>query len=62
MYSNQEVLSPCNNNCNMDINTKLCKGCYRTLEEIMLWSTAPYEEKKKILELVEYRKEANKRN
>jgi predicted Fe-S protein YdhL (DUF1289 family) len=46
----------------MDINTKLCKGCYRTLEEIMLWSTAPYEEKKKILELVEYRKEANKRN
>ncbi len=62
MYTDQDDLSPCNNNCNMDINTKLCKGCYRTLEEIMLWSTAPYEEKKKILELVEYRKEANKRN
>lgn len=61
MYTNQEVLSPCNNNCNMDFDTKLCKGCYRTLEEIMSWSTAHYEEKKKILELVEYRKEANKR-
>ncbi|MEW6652849.1 MAG: DUF1289 domain-containing protein [Bacteroidota bacterium] len=60
MYNDEYVPSPCNNNCVMDFNTQLCKGCYRTMEEIISWSTAPVEEKKNILKLINYRKEANK--
>ncbi|KAF0151384.1 MAG: Fe-S protein [Ignavibacteria bacterium] len=60
MYKDEYVHSPCNNNCIMDFETKLCKGCYRTIEEIISWSIATLEEKKNILELINYRKEKNK--
>lgn len=59
MYKEEHVPSPCNNNCIINFDTKLCKGCFRTIDEIISWSTVSNEEKRKILELVDYRKEAN---
>ena len=32
------VPSPCISVCQMDTTSGLCKGCYRTLDEIRLWS------------------------
>jgi len=60
MYLADNIESPCNNNCNMDLESKLCKGCFRTLDEITSWSIASADEKKKILEMIHFRKEANK--
>ncbi|SFB73095.1 DUF1289 domain-containing protein [Massilia yuzhufengensis] len=34
------VPSPCINVCQMTIENGLCKGCLRTIDEIIAWSTA----------------------
>lgn len=31
--------SPCINLCQMDPDNNLCRGCFRTLDEIARWST-----------------------
>ena len=33
------VPSPCMSVCTMDATTGLCRGCWRTLDEIAAWST-----------------------
>lgn len=33
-----DVPSPCVNVCRMNESTRLCEGCFRTLEEIACWS------------------------
>lgn len=33
-----EVPSPCVSICKMNPSTELCEGCFRTLDEIALWS------------------------
>lgn len=33
-----EVPSPCVSICRMNPSTELCEGCFRTLDEIALWS------------------------
>ncbi len=33
------VASPCINICQMDQTTGLCRGCFRTLDEIARWSS-----------------------
>ncbi|CAN5278423.1 hypothetical protein BH11PSE11_BH11PSE11_07230 [soil metagenome] len=42
------VPSPCINICQMDAQTGLCEGCFRTIDEIMLWSTATDAEKREV--------------
>lgn len=37
---NTPVPSPCISLCKMAIDTGLCEGCLRTIDEIMAWSTA----------------------
>ena len=32
------VRSPCQHICEMDAATGFCKGCYRTIDEIMDWA------------------------
>ena len=32
------ILSPCVSICEMDAKTGLCRGCFRTLDEIAAWS------------------------
>jgi uncharacterized protein len=31
------IVSPCTNVCEMDPATGLCRGCFRTLDEIAAW-------------------------
>lgn len=57
MYKEEHVPSPCNNNCFMDFETKLCKGCFRTIDEIISWANISSEEKRQILVKVRHRKE-----
>lgn len=44
-----EVRSPCVRNCCLD-GDDVCLGCFRTVEEIMLWGGADDEEKLAILD------------
>lgn len=44
-----EPASPCTGTCTLDPLTRLCRGCARTIEEIMAWPTATAAEKLAIL-------------
>lgn len=50
------VISPCNSVCKMDENSKLCIGCWRTIDEIVAWSSHSDEAKMKVLALIALRK------
>ena len=50
------VLSPCNAVCQMDITFKLCKGCWRTIDEIIDWSKQSDDAKRMVWALIEERK------
>lgn len=50
-------VSPCINVCQLDARTGLCRGCYRTLDEISVWSEASDNDKRLILESVVKRRE-----
>lgn len=51
------VESPCNNKCGLDDNNK-CISCNRTLNEIINWADMTEDEKKKVIEKIEERKES----
>ncbi len=40
--------SPCTGICQMDASTGLCKGCLRTLDEIIDWGVAPESKKREV--------------
>jgi predicted Fe-S protein YdhL (DUF1289 family) len=40
----------------MDDVSKLCKGCWRTIDEIIAWSSHNDEAKKEVWQLIELRK------
>lgn len=50
------VKSPCINVCRMHPEYALCRGCYRTLEEIADWSMMPDADKEQVLREVEERR------
>ena len=62
MYTAQSQISPCNKNCIMDPVTKLCKGCFRTIDEIIQWSHLSNGERNEILKLAESRKDKLRSN
>ncbi len=45
-----DILSPCNNNCQMDFENTFCFSCKRTLEEKKNWWKYTKEGKEKIIE------------
>jgi len=54
--TNPEMLeSPCINICELN-NDDICSGCYRSLDEIALWSGYSDQDKLRILENTEQRK------
>ncbi len=54
--TNPEMLeSPCINICELK-NDDICSGCYRSLDEIALWSGYSDQDKLRILENTEQRK------
>lgn len=50
------IASPCINICKMDASNKLCLGCFRTLDEITLWSRADDAQRARILAAVAERR------
>lgn len=54
------VSSPCNSVCQMDEKSTFCLGCWRTLDEIVAWSSHSEDAKKQVWILIEQRKIANK--
>lgn len=55
------ITSPCINVCQMDPRTGLCEGCYRSIDEITVWSSACDNIKRAILDNVEQRRVAAER-
>ena len=49
------VPSPCVDRCCLD-ERKICVGCFRTLEEIIAWTSADDEHKRRILARVARRR------
>ena len=49
------VPSPCINVCKMNTQTGLCEGCFRTIDEIVKWSTASNEYKRTVWAEIEKR-------
>ena len=53
-----EVDSGCTGVCDLDMATKLCKGCMRTMSEIGNWRHMSAEQKAGVVEAAEARKDA----
>lgn len=51
------VQSPCVNICILDEEHGLCRGCYRTLEEIGAWSLYSVQERERIMAALDARRE-----
>ncbi len=51
----QDIPSPCISVCQMDPRTDLCAGCWRTLDEIAVWSRASDADKHAIWERIAQR-------
>ncbi len=49
------VPSPCVSICNMDTGSGLCEGCFRTIDEIRVWSSSDDVAKKQIWALIHQR-------
>lgn len=43
------IESPCNKVCVINEATGLCRGCYRTLDEIARWGTMSDEEREEVI-------------
>jgi acyl dehydratase len=52
----EESASPCIDVCRMNAETGLCDGCFRTIDEIAVWSTSDAAQKHAILARVGARK------
>ncbi len=50
------VASPCINVCQMDAQSGLCRGCFRTLDEIAGWAQADQTTRLTILAAVDKRR------
>ncbi len=56
MLPPHHVPSPCVKICVLDPVTRMCQGCYRTIDEVAEWVEYTPEEKRAVLERVERRK------
>ncbi len=50
VWSRREIQSPCIKICMIHPEARLCTGCYRTADEITLWSRMSDEERSAIME------------
>lgn len=49
------IESPCVDICQMNPNTGICTGCFRTMDEISLWIELSDDEKQEVLRLAKER-------
>jgi len=54
--SERSPVSPCASICALDPATGLCRGCFRTIEEIAQWPALSAEERRRVLTAVEERR------
>jgi predicted Fe-S protein YdhL (DUF1289 family) len=59
---NSATASPCNGFCELDKIKKLCKGCFRTMSEIISWQNYTDEQKLEVLKKAQERKSQMKHN
>lgn len=52
----EKIPSPCIGECSLTPETKLCQGCFRSIDEIRQWNTYSEEEKKAVNEQLSTRK------
>ena len=50
------ILSPCVSVCEMDARTGLCRGCYRTLDEIAAWSVLDDDARRAVMDALPARR------
>jgi uncharacterized protein len=50
------IASPCISHCQIDADTRLCKGCWRTIDEIIAWGSNHDDIKRSVWLLIEQRK------
>ena len=48
----QDIESPCNDECGFAGGSEYCSGCYRTMDEIMSWWNLSAEERLRIVERI----------
>jgi uncharacterized protein len=53
------IASPCINICRMDETSGLCVGCYRTIDEITVWSRTDDARRAAILSAVAERRQTS---
>ena len=58
VWKRNEIESPCIKLCVIDVNHKLCIGCFRTTAEITKWSKLTSVKRKEIMETLKKRGEA----
>lgn len=49
MKNSIEIISPCIGNCALDAND-ICVGCFRSIDEILVWGNANTEDRSQIIE------------
>lgn len=57
MNTQIEIESPCNDHCDLDTETCLCKGCLRTMKEILTWKYMIDDERKEVMDLIAERRQ-----
>jgi uncharacterized protein len=55
-FNKARPASPCINLCRMDDEDRYCLGCFRTLDEIALWSDLNTEEKELVWQALDNRR------
>ncbi|MBT3331321.1 MAG: DUF1289 domain-containing protein [Rhodospirillaceae bacterium] len=61
MDTNRRVISPCAGVCILHTATKLCLGCYRTIEEIAGWQVMSAPDQHRIIAEIAQRRAADGR-
>ena len=53
------IHSPCIGICQLDVSMNVCVGCFRTRQEVAIWSDVSDDEKKEILARAKSRRSAS---
>ena len=53
------IRSPCIGICQLDVSMNVCVGCFRTRQEVAMWSDVSDDEKKEILARAKSRRSAS---
>lgn len=50
--SSEDIISPCNQDCEIDYKTGYCIGCFRTTDEILEWTFLSHEERQHFMDVI----------